>query len=624
MLSGKVRWQQVGLFALFALVPAASVSVLGLSAVSTTEITAQREVAAMLGGAAARTSRTIELGLRAAEEALGRAGEEGGMDALEADVRRAAPPFADAVVLGADGRFLLPKPASVKPAAHDPACDTAAEQLARAGDKASRREARRRILTDCKEARTASARHLWPLAAIDALRDGEGGGAALAEWLEGHAGDLSTVERRATLLDVRQIEGLPAGERERIEAALTGPPSRLDELSEELSTNEARRALERAKSTQAVVPFKGATSVGAFRRLASGAVAGFIVHEASLAEALAARRIELPEDVRAEVKAGLAVSSLALDTPAVVEVQDPARAAGRRSALVPAATAEVAPLLVVRLFPKDPGIVARQARRSRLVLGGVGVGSTLLACLLALAIYRRMRDVERSSDLRTDFVSAVSHELRTPIASVRMLAELLEQGRVEPEEQAEVFTAIAAESRRLGATVDRLLGFSRMAAGRYRVERAPGRLAEPISEAIDAFEERSPGEPRVVRRLDASIEGEIDAGQLRLAIDNLLANARKYAPDGGPYEVTLERDEGGARVGVKDRGPGIARGDRERIFEPFERADDRLSRATDGSGIGLALVAHVARAHGGRAWVESEPGRGATFWIWIEAAEKSA
>jgi signal transduction histidine kinase len=172
--------------------------------------------------------------------------------------------------------------------------------------------------------------------------------------------------------------------------------------------------------------------------------------------------------------------------------------------------------------------------------------------------------------------------------------------------------------------VDRLLGFSRMAAGHYKVERRRGDVSAAVAASLASFAERNPDGPAVERDLDPGIEAEIDAGQLQLAIDNLLANAKKYAPEGGPYAVSAKRDGGGVLIRVKDRGPGIAPRDQKRIFEPFERADDRLSRATEGSGIGLSLVAHVARAHGGRAWVDSEPGKGATFCLWIEAPEGRA
>ncbi len=234
-----------------------------------------------------------------------------------------------------------------------------------------------------------------------------------------------------------------------------------------------------------------------------------------------------------------------------------------------------------------------------------------------------MRAARRSSALRTDFVAAVSHELRTPIASMRMLAELLEEGRVEPDEQGEVFEALAREARRLGETVDRLLGFSRMAAGRHVIERVEARVAEVVAASVDTFEERHPDMPRVERAFAEDAMAGIDAGQIRLAVDNLLANAAKYAPAGTPYRASVRRQGGGVAITIADRGPGIARRDQGRIFEPFERADDRLSRATEGSGIGLSLVRHVARAHGGRASVESEPGRGAAFTLWIPAGRSS-
>jgi two-component system phosphate regulon sensor histidine kinase PhoR len=206
---------------------------------------------------------------------------------------------------------------------------------------------------------------------------------------------------------------------------------------------------------------------------------------------------------------------------------------------------------------------------------------------------------------------------------MRMLAELLEEDRVEPEEQREVFVALAREARRLGETVDRLLGFSRMAAGRYVIERASANVASVVAASVDTFEERHPDLPRVRRDL-SDVVADVDAGQVRLAVDNLLANAKKYAPTGTPYSVVVRRDGLGVAITVADQGPGIARRDRKRIFEPFERADDRLSRATEGSGIGLSLVQHVAEAHGGRASVASEPGRGAAFTLWLPCKDGRA
>src|SRR5262249_47556998 len=153
----------------------------------------------------------------------------------------------------------------------------------------------------------------------------------------------------------------------------------------------------------------------------------------------------------------------------------------------------------------------------------------------------------------------------------RMLAELLEEGRLEPAEHAEVFQALAREARRLGETVDRLLGFSRMEAGRLTLERREMPLGEPVAASIDTFEDRHPDLEKVERAFDASAVASVEAAQIRLAVDNLLANAAKYAPSGAPYRVSIAREGDGFAISVADRGPGIDPRDQKRIWKPFER-----------------------------------------------------
>jgi signal transduction histidine kinase len=133
---------------------------------------------------------------------------------------------------------------------------------------------------------------------------------------------------------------------------------------------------------------------------------------------------------------------------------------------------------------------------------------------------------------------------------------------------------------------------------------------------VEAFRERNP-KVNVELDVDGDVRAEIDEGQIEHVVLNLLENARKYAPAGEPYAVSVRRDKATAVISVKDNGPGIPKADQRRIFEAFERGDDRLSKATEGSGIGLSLTMHVAKAHGGRAWVESTVGRGATFYVSI-------
>src|SRR5205085_2291195 len=116
---------------------------------------------------------------------------------------------------------------------------------------------------------------------------------------------------------------------------------------------------------------------------------------------------------------------------------------------------------------------------------------------------------------------------------------------------------------------------------------------------------------------------QLDANAFVLAVLNLIDNAIKYAPEGKKIEVTLKRDGAFLVLGVRDWGPGIDPEEHERIFERFYRAKDVRLKPIRGSGIGLALVEHIARAHGGEATVTSEPGKGSTFRISVPISGKS-
>lgn len=600
MLTARASLRDWVLFAAAAVVPAAAVGVLGLRALANEEAGARREAAVSLAAAAERVVAEIDRGLARAAEGMAAAGGEADPVRAAAALRSIAPAYAEPVVLAADGGLLVPAaPRTAAPVAPAPAlCAKLAETIAVPAPRDERAvaAARREAIERCGEARTASGRFLWPIVALDpGARDVPPD--AVVGWIEGHAAALGDAEREATRLDVDRA--LAGAARERARAALSASWSRRDALVAEITRGEAAGVVRGARRGGAVDLRAGAVR-GALRVMDDGRVLGLVVDRASLEAALFAGAIALPAGMRAQVTAGV----------------DRAPADG----LV--ATAAVAPDLAVRVTPLDPAAVARRASRSRAVLAGLGATATVLAFAFAALLFARMRAARRSSALRTDFVAAVSHELRTPIASMRMLAELLEEGRVEPGEEREIHEALAREARRLGDTVDRLLGFSRMAAGRLTLSRSEARIGEVAAASIDTFVERNPG-VAVERDLDMEIVANVDAGQIRLAIDNLLANAKKYAPEGGPYRVGVRREGGVAAIAVADRGPGIARRDQARIFEPFERADDRLSRATEGSGIGLSLVRHVARAHGGKATVASEPGRGATFTLWIPAAGRA-
>ncbi len=586
-------------FAAAALLPAIATMALGLRAVANEEAGARREVAAGLDAAAERAGAGVERELGVAATELGRAHLAGSIEEEAKVAATVAPPFAEAVVLDAS-RALVSPPAPGAKGKAAPACDEAARVVATAKEPTRRVEARATLLATCREAQDDSGRWLWPLVALDALREGRGEGGEIAAWLEAHQGQLGAAERDATRADVEGAKMDPAA-RSRAMVALAAAGSRRDELAAALRAEDVAAALRGHHDANGVATWRAGRTAGSLRALEDGRFAGYVVTARSLADAVASQRIAASPGVAVEVVAG---------APPVAR----GRADASNEPL--AAVADVAPQLALRFAPADGHAIARHAARSRLLLLALAAFTTLGAFAFAAVLFARMRAARRSSALRTDFVSTVSHELRTPIASVRMLAELLEQDRVEPEERAEVHEALARESRRLGETVDRLLGFSRMEAGRYAIARKTMPLAAAVEPSIATFEERHP-ELAVERDLDPSVEATVDPIELRLAVDNLLANAAKYAPGGAPYRVRVAGEGDRAIVSVADKGPGVARRDQARIFRPFERADDRLSRATEGSGIGLSLVVHVARAHGGEVTLESTPGKGATFTLWI-------
>lgn len=625
------RLRDWGFFALAALLPALAVGLLGLRALRNEEAALRRETAAALDASAERTSLELHQALATATSRLAATPLDGDPGKALAQVRALAPPFAEPILLGPDRAPLQPAQRGRDAPAPERCGELAAALRKRVSEPPRGRDAaveptldrataRAEILAACQEARGATGRWLWPMVALDGLTAAEA--PALVAWLEGHAARLGEAERAVTAEEIGATAALAPADRARALGALEGGGGRFGSVAAELRQPGVAAVLRRGPRAGEELAWRSGTSTGVVRGLADGRSAGFLVHRASLAEAVTIGWPPLPADQRAVVATPSGDNDATTESTGASAATTPTRAT--RGAAELSAVVAVAPRLELRLVVADLGALEARASRSRAVLAALAVAATGLAFAVAGILFARMRAARRASELRTDFVSTVSHELRTPIASIRMLAELLEQDRVEEGERAEVHEALAREAKRLGDTVDRLLGFGRMAAGRMVVERRLGRVAAPVAESVDTFEERHPEQAPVERDLDEAAFALVDAGQLRLAVDNLLANARKYAPDGTPYRVTVRREGERIEVRVADRGPGIARRDQRRIFEPFERVDDRLSRATEGSGIGLSLVRHVARAHGGDAWVDSEPGHGATFVMSLPAHEPPA
>ena len=227
----------------------------------------------------------------------------------------------------------------------------------------------------------------------------------------------------------------------------------------------------------------------------------------------------------------------------------------------------------------------------------------------------------RLDEVRRDFVANISHELKTPIASVGLLAEALDQAADEPEQVRRFANRLTTESGRLARLTQEIIELSRL--------QAQDALAQPELLDVDAIVAAAVDQSRVVADADqiAIILGKESGAEvygdeqlLIVAVQNLVANAVHYSPEGSRVGVGVRRHEGVVEITVTDQGVGIPEADLYRVFERFFRVDQARSRHTGGTGLGLSIVKHVVQNHGGDIRVWSQPGSGSTFTIRLPEA----
>jgi signal transduction histidine kinase len=249
---------------------------------------------------------------------------------------------------------------------------------------------------------------------------------------------------------------------------------------------------------------------------------------------------------------------------------------------------------------------------------------TVLAALSLLmigGIFLTYRNVSREMNLarlKSDFVANVSHELRTPLALIRLYAETLELGRLNAKEKyQEYFRIIREESERLTALINNILDFSRIEAGRKEYEFKETNLSELVRSTLDSyrFQIEQNGfafEENIARDIPPV---NVDREAIARSLLNLVNNALKYSKDQKYIGVSLYRADSCVKLEVLDHGMGIPPAEQEKIFEKFYRCGDPLVHNIKGSGLGLSLVRHIVRAHGGDVQVESAPEKGSKFTI---------
>jgi signal transduction histidine kinase len=275
------------------------------------------------------------------------------------------------------------------------------------------------------------------------------------------------------------------------------------------------------------------------------------------------------------------------------------------------------------LSPQDPHEFNRllgQQRILHLGIGGIVVASTFI---LAFAIARALRRQLRLANLKNDIVGTVSHELKTPLASMRLLVDTLLDGRQLNEPQSrDYLQLIAKENLRLSRLIDNFLTFSRMEQGKQVFDFCDVSLHDLVVQASQAAGDRLQGpDCNVVVDVPAElprVSGDPDA--LVRVLLNLLDNAYKYSE--APREIGIRASTEGnyVRLTVSDNGIGMSRATTRRVFQKFFQADQRLTRAGHGCGLGLSIVQYIVRAHAGSISVESRPGQGSTFTIRLPSA----
>jgi two-component system phosphate regulon sensor histidine kinase PhoR len=250
----------------------------------------------------------------------------------------------------------------------------------------------------------------------------------------------------------------------------------------------------------------------------------------------------------------------------------------------------------------------------------LGAGFVLLVSMALVASYLIVRAVNREmavARLQSDFVAAVSHEFRTPLTALRQFTDMLREHPVLDDGRRR--TAYDAQSRatdRLTRLVESLLDFGRMEAGarRYRFEQRDG--AELVRRVVDDFRaETRAGGYDIEFRGNGSAPIDTDDEALARAVWNLLDNAVKYSPKPSHVEVVLHNRDGHVFIAVRDHGMGIPAHEQAEVFSKFYRGEQARTRGIKGTGIGLAMVDEIVKAHHGHVEVESEPGKGSTFTI---------
>ena len=254
-------------------------------------------------------------------------------------------------------------------------------------------------------------------------------------------------------------------------------------------------------------------------------------------------------------------------------------------------------------------------KKRTLLLAFAGLATLALNKLLLTMAAQHVLNLEESERLRTALFNSVSHELRTPLASMMGAATSLKESEdlYSPEQRADLLTTIEEGASRMNRVVQNLLDMTRLESGTFKLNLDWCDVQDIIGVAVAEFPEELQS-----RQLDIDLQQDLplikaDFELLVQVLVNILDNAIKYSGEGSDIRITASFDEAAVLLAVGDRGPGILRQDKERVFDKFYRL--RTAHPVSGTGLGLSICKAIVEAHGGLIWVEDRPGGGSTFTI---------
>lgn len=227
--------------------------------------------------------------------------------------------------------------------------------------------------------------------------------------------------------------------------------------------------------------------------------------------------------------------------------------------------------------------------------------------------FRRQRELQQA---RKDLIASVSHDLRTPLASMRAMVEAISDGVVSDEKTIQSYCSnIRSEVEHLSTLIDDLFELSRLDSGTLELQLQPSSVEEMLSSVLQSMKAQAEGQTLTLSQpLDGGIEPVMaDPHKIQRVLYNLVQNAIRHTPPDGTISLEVQDVGQEVQIDVVDSGQGIVQDDRDKVFDRFYRGEKSRSREFGGAGLGLAIAKGIVEAHGGRIWVDSQPGVGSRF-----------